>query len=755
MTQTRTPTQKTSLPLLPGRRSAEASHDALQELRRFHLAPPVEPASAGTVYRPALLDPWRLQSRGRYPLLLAPPEGGEAASCPPLADVLSQAAPEDGDISRAAIDDLADRVRDLASESQVPADARALFDEAIRGLADGGMPTDGLDRLAAALPAAASLLPLGEQTPLHLLMHAAGGLLSPARSAFREEVRALAAEAEALLAADRQRRPESRTSDTVGDSLGKLGSRFLDPSALAGVLDARSGGTVLSAERKQRLEEAHAELETYAAAAEAPALILVHDGAHGIPGLPAGETDRAALEAGAWRVELHEDPCAAAAEIFDREAERLARVLRASRRIRLEADGKYDPERQDPWLERFDWQAFSRRELLLLAPVVALVAADRVAGPGMVAFSSLLRSGRRVQVLVPLAPAVNPGAGTGAGAGAGAEVSAEDGLAGFRFEPAYLGLSHREAFVQQTSAAEPAHMLQGFLRALAATHAGLHVVSSGQPSASAEVYAKAVLEARAHPLFHYDPETGPSWAERLDFSLNPQAGIDWPLHALETRRPDGSRETLELAFTFADFALLEPAYRRHFRAVPDGVPDVELVPVAEYLDGSSDEAAIPFVWAVDDASTLVRLAISRPLALACRDRLDFWRILQELSGVRSEHVRRAEARLRRELEGRVAEERAALEARHAEELERVRRDASRDVVDRLTAALFEVDLATFAPAAPAAGPLAGLSGDVDSVAAALLEIADVGSLDQPAEAGAGEGVEKMAADLLDLVKDRP
>ena len=58
-------------------------------------------------------------------------------------------------------------------------------------------------------------------------------------------------------------------------------------------------------------------------------------------------------------------------------------------------------------------------------------------------------------------------------------------------------------------------MLAGFDRALAATHAGLHVISSGSCAGGAEAplgpeaQALAALESRAHPLFHYDPEAGP------------------------------------------------------------------------------------------------------------------------------------------------------------------------------------------------------------------------------------------------------
>ncbi len=728
----------TQPPLLPPRHQASgSSDDALRDLRRFHFGSVAErgpddsaPASDAEHYLPALLHASRHDdgSASEYPVLLPSPETGEQGSCVALPDLLLRTTTEDEPTARQRLEDLARWIRRQTAGHSAPVEVARIFQQT-----DATEPqAEESERLLPRVPAGASLLPESEQAPLHLLMRAARCRLLPAHIALRDEIGALVAEAQALLTADR-RQPESQGSGPIQDSLGKLGARFVDPSALAGVLDERGGGTALAPERRESLEKALATLEAYLAAESIPAPILVHDGEHGIPDVDTLGADPTP-DLDAWQITRHMDPCAAATEIFDQQAEAMARVLRAVRRVRLEAGGRFDPERQDPWLARFDWQAFSRQELSLLTPVVALVSAERVAKTQMASLSALLRSGRPVQILVPLSPAVDPGA--------------PESLAGFRFEPAYLGLAHREALVQQASTARPVHLFRGFARALAATHAGLHVIA---PANDPDHHA-AALEGRAHPLFLYDPEDGSNWAERFDFSSNPQPSVDWPTYSLETRRPDGSREPLELAFTFADFALLTPAFRRHFQVISDGVPESELVPIAEYSSTPPDDgsAAIPYLWTVDGSEKLLRLAVSRPLALACRDRLDFWRTLQELSGVRSEHVRRARERLREELEHRAARAQATLEARHADELERVRREAARDVVDRLTAALFEVDLGTFTPTRATAASLASLaSEDVDSVEAALLEIVDPASLDEePVRPHLPEKVEKIATQLL-------
>ena len=422
------------------------------------------------------------------------------------------------------------------------------------------------------------------------------------------------------------------------------------------------------------------------------------------PGSPASP-------AGGWR--RSSDPCVDAAVRFDAEAEEVARVLRAARLARLEVAGDYDPARHDPWLARFDWQAFSRDELLLLPTVVAVISADQVAREGLLSLSRLLLSGRPVQVLLTVHPAASPGADPG-----------DDPLAGFRFEPGILGIGHREALVSQTAVARPEHLAAGFARAVGAGRTALHVVATGRTASG----RTAALAGRAHALFHYDPAAGASWARRLDFAGNPAPADDWPRAQLSVATAAGDDSVLDLAFTFADYALLEPAFARCFRVAPAGVPEAELAPLADVLELPPEEAAarLPFVWAADGEGRLHRLVVARRLALACRDRLDTWRTLQEMAGLRSEYVDEAEARVRAEVEARATADRERLEARHAEELAALERRSVEQVVNRLTSALLEVDVAALAPFAagdsggPGAGPLAGLGATVDEVSASLL-----------------------------------
>ncbi len=525
------------------------------------------------------------------------------------------------------------------------------------------------------------------QAALLLFLQTARSLLAPARAAFRHEVSELATCGRAMLEGAGRQASENGRATTTEQALGSLGSRFIDPSSLSEMLDQSSDSAGRRSLPPTILERTLVDLEPSADEGR-PEGVLIHSGHPMVHAL--GELEVASgHQAADPRIVEHEDPCIAAVEIFDREAETLARTLRAVRRLRLEISGEYRHELHDPWLEQLDWQGFSRHELHLLPQVVAILSADQAAGPGMASLSRLLLSGRPVQVFVLLSPLRDP----------------RPDPSSFRFEPAYFGLSHREALVQQVSLARPAHMREGFSRALSATRAALHVlaaVASGCDNADAP--ADVMLEGRAHPLFRYDPEVGPGWAERCDISANPQPLEDWPVYQLTVQRPGGGEESLRLPVTLADLALLDPAYARHFAPVPEGVPDRQLVTVASYCTRSStDEVSeIPYLWALDGSSRLCRLAVSRTLAVACRDRLGFWRTLQELGGIGSGYVQQAAREARQQAEEKAAEELARFRASCEAELDRASHQAAHEVVDRLTAALFEVDPATLA--GPAGSP---------------------------------------------------
>ena len=655
----------------------------LEQLRRFHLGDPeASRAALPEGVLPAALHGLRgVAVRGGWPLLVDAEGAGEVFGRP-LGEWLASALPATG---VRTLEDNRDRLESTvakAFETDTIQGARAVVVAAVARMADElelpagerAAALDGAAALVSGLSAGASLIAFTPRAPHALLLAAAWRRLRKARAAFAGEAQELAATASVFLESDLVRRPGAVSESDRAGRLGALGSRFLDAGRLGGVVAHRRSGDPLAEERRQRLEAAREHLLGFEAAPADPLWVL-----------PTGVDVR---ELGG-RVLHADDPCAAAYAAFDDAAAAVAVLARAARRVRLETAGAFEPERHEPGLERLDWRAFTKAELALVPPVLVLAReADLLAGQ-LPSLSRLLLSGRPVQVLLTRgSDAVEPEAG------------------GFRFEPAYLGIGHREAFVHQGSVARPQALAAGFARALSGSRTALHVVDapvSAPPDLDPWLVASARLSGRATPLFWYDPEAGTSWARRMGFEANPEPAADWPSEAL----PEGAEAAgapREVAFTFGDAALLDPAWRLHF--APAIVADGDLVGLAEWLglDAEGGSRRLPIVWSSGGDGSLVPLVVSRTLALAARDRLAFWRSLEELAGVRNEYVDQAVAQARSEAAAKAQRERTELEARHAAELEQLRAEADAGAVDRIVAALFEVEpeLGGRAAAAPRA-----------------------------------------------------
>jgi len=539
----------------------------------------------------------------------------------------------------------------------------------------------------------------GLDAVLDLVHEAAEARFRPAWEEFTDERRQLAELLRASIAAGNRGVGADGGASALRGAVGSVGAQFLDPGALSRMLGASSGETTVSPERAAAVEAALAELDGSLGPDAAPAMQLI---------LLDELAPQHATRLGGWTVVSSSEPCDTAAARFDESAARVASLLRDLRLARLETEGAYDPARHDPWLAALTWDVFSREELLLVPPVVAVVTAEHVSGPGMVALSQLLRSRRPVQVVV----LVDPGRDDDTAAGNAV-----------RFEAGYLGMSHREALVQQTSLARPDHARYGFELGLAAAHTALHVVATVDDPHAAE----AAIASRALPLFHYDPEQGRSWAKRLDFGDNPDPDQNWVAVQAEVRGERGGEETKSGAFTYADYAMLDPARAAEFHPIPDDWASDHVIPVADAVDADPEDAPrrIPFVWGVNEDGRAVRLAVTRRLALAAGDRLDYWRTLQELAGVRNEYVEAAETRVHAEARAEANAELSRLRTEHDAALNAVRETAADDIVRRLVAVLLDVDLGPSAPATrgfPAAG-------NAEEMAAALLSLIDAESLD--------------------------
>ncbi|HLF57073.1 MAG TPA: 2-oxoacid:acceptor oxidoreductase family protein [Thermoanaerobaculia bacterium] len=371
-----------------------------------------------------------------------------------------------------------------------------------------------------------------------------------------------------------------------------------------------------------------------------------------------------------WTNHLFQDSPSMAMGIFEGHMAKMADGFKAIRRAELELDGGYDEKRDGERFTYFDWQQFSDEEWELCPPVVAVGGDGAMYDIGFQNLSRLMASGKPIKVLVVDTQVYSNTGGQACTSGFVGQISdmAQYGKVGKgksepRKEIGLIGMAHRTTYVLQSSIAYPAHMIEGFIRGLKARRPALfNLYSSCQPEHGigddlAAHQARLVVESRAYPLFRYDPDAGVRPAECFDLEGNPAVEETWPSYTL--RYQSGNVEkTMELPMTFADFAVTEARFRKHFRIAPPDTWNDSMVLLHEFLELGAEErdGKFPYLWSVDRKSQLSRLLVDSTIVAACEERRDFWILLRSIAGRERPAVSREEvaAEVRREVVGKIA-----------------------------------------------------------------------------------------------------
>ncbi len=158
-----------------------------------------------------------------------------------------------------------------------------------------------------------------------------------------------------------------------------------------------------------------------------------------------------------------------------------------------------------------------------------------------------------------------------------------------RKELANICMMHKDVYVAQSTAAHANHLYKAILEAN--EYPGPAVINTfttcqpehGVGDSQAYHQAKLAVDSRSFPMFIYDPRKGSRFKERLSLVGNPNVKADWYVHPKTEEQID-----------FCYFARHEGRFSKHFDK-----------------DGNPSEA----------------------LLAAQQDRLDNWRLLQELAGI--------------------------------------------------------------------------------------------------------------------------
>jgi len=715
--------------------SDEEAADLLLAVRRFHLG---EPGGGEALQRvsadhlPILLHSYRGSGpvRHEYPLFLYPIEsidpemdgGDDQANASqffsPLSDLLQSLvntfAPGP-DESRILKDNLVRIEREVHDVYQGMSERSELID-GIEILKRAGQPLesklgltgdnaqqfrDDLDRLISSIPAGGQLLFLGESVPLHLLTHVLRYRAAVRQSILKKRINELRSRLH-----DRLLLVSSQGVGDDSDSVSCAMSDQVNTEALAQGMGQPRGSVVMDADRRAHLEKLEQQLSQYLSSENAS--IQVH-----VIGEKDGPISKQSDDVQWYKMKRGDSISAAAITLFDEIALKFTDLFKAIRAAKLELADAFDPVRHGILMKRFDWESFSADELLCLPPILAVENASQSTAENDSHRSRLQQSGRPVSVLIQVDPATNPGWSDG-----------QEPPDGWRYEAGYQAMSHRESLVCQSSTARPAHLTAGFLRTLESARTSLHIVSTdftnddGSPSLDAWFHAASAIESRAHPLFVYDPDRGTSLAARFDLSANPKPDQDWPSDDRLCHDANDQEQTLSPAFTFADFCLLDTRYHEHFRIIPDRCVSDRLIPVEDVLNRPIRDVQeyVPYLWVADAAGRMQRGTISRRLLFLCRDRVSFWKMLQELAGINNEHVREAVENERERLTNEFDTERQQINAAHTAEVEQVRTEAVGQAMEQLARSLMNLD----------PGSLSGMTGGA------------VGAISEPASVEVGE-----------------
>lgn len=348
-----------------------------------------------------------------------------------------------------------------------------------------------------------------------------------------------------------------------------------------------------------------------------------------------------------WANHLFQDPASMAMGVFEGHMVKMAEGFKAVRMAELELEGKFNHEEHDEFFKYFNWRQFSDEEWLLCPPVVALGGDGAMYDIGFQNLSRAIISGKPIKIVVVDTQVYSNTGGQACTSGFFGQISdmaqygkAIQGKQEVRKEIGLIGMAHRNTYVLQSTMAYPSHMIEGFIQGLNTRRPAIfNLYASCQPEHGigddqSAHQAKLVVESRAYPLFRYNPDLGKTPAECFDLENNPDIDRMWPKYTIKYKE-DGREKSMELDMTFADFAVTEARFRKHFRKAPPDTWNENMVPLAEFLEMEKDEreGMFPYIWVVDKKQQLSRLLVSEAIVESCEDRMDFWTMLKALAGV--------------------------------------------------------------------------------------------------------------------------
>lgn len=645
------------------------------------------------VLYPALLSPYRDMRRVRfdYPVWIADESNAEGDVVISLTRLLEKAvvtfapAPQDAKILK---DNMARLEMIVRENMDVTVCAfSSLMDAALQKLeshlkikgAEAKNFSDDIQKLKNNLPTSGYLIAFSHETPFRLMAAAIRSNCIRSKRHVKDDAEALRSKLEELIRVESQKGPGAKAPDKLKGEYG-YGASFIDFNKFSSVIpDAAT--EMMPAERLARIEKAAEILRGVDGYFNYDCVAVVEQGFNGMK-----TEDWAKLFSHA-NIQISDKRilCSEAQNAFETHMASMAELLGALRIARLECEDHYQADIHDAYFAGFDWRSFSEEEMALCPPVIMITPVNELVHHDLTEFSRMLASHKPIKTMVIKSDAQVIHT---------AQSNAQPHFS-FSQELGAMAVSHRNAYVFQSTAIHPDHLFNGFSQGISGSSPALFYILSPKESTHTNpyVWSGAALESRVFPEFTYDQKQGVQWGSRFNVEKNPQAGQDWPLYELEIAETQAQKSLMSIPFTFADFAAQDIHFTEHFLNIPPEYWTDDLVPFSEYLKMSPTEAysKIPYVWMVDKDNVLHKAAVTHYLALVAQERLDFWHFIQEFGGINSYHVERAIEKVKQDMLEEKKKEIAAIEEKHAREIEEVRASTAREAMEKLSGILLDLD----------------------------------------------------------------
>ncbi|MFC4870932.1 2-oxoacid:acceptor oxidoreductase family protein [Negadavirga shengliensis] len=372
-----------------------------------------------------------------------------------------------------------------------------------------------------------------------------------------------------------------------------------------------------------------------------------------------------------WANHLFQDSTSMAMGIFEGHMAKMADGFKLIRKAELELKGSYNSKEQKDFFTYFNWGQFTDEEWKLCPPVVALGGDGAMYDIGFQNLSRMMASGKPIKVVVVDTQVYSNTGGQACTSGFIGQVSdmaqygkVWKGKPEPRKEIGLIAMAHRNTYVLQATMANTSQMIEGFIEGLMTKRPALfNLYTTCQPEHGVADdmgahQAKLAMESRAYPIFRYNPDKGLTPQEAFNLEGNPALNQIWPKYELKYME-NGRKKSMEVAMTFADFALTEARFRKHFRKAPMDTWNENMVVLSDFLEmnEAEREGKFPFIWAVDRKQTLSRVMVAKTMVESCEERRDFWLMLKAIAGVSSEKtgpVEDVESKVRAEVVSRIA-----------------------------------------------------------------------------------------------------